>query len=134
MKRIEYNPSDTEELVSDFRRLAESLRDDADFVRLVSASGEISDDCAGDIKRTLEGAALSAEETAGFLVKLSEECESTEERAALMVRKALFEHRGSIIVEKSKTPVKGSLLSGKSIKHDDALAVIALKEMSGAVK
>jgi len=131
MKKINMNFPDTEECISKFRSLAENLREDADFVRKLILSGEVPESGFSEIKMVLENEAVRAEKSAEFLTLAAGECGKTEEQISCLVRKYIFEHRGSIIVEKSKIPVQSSLISGKSVKHDSTLVSLILKERAG---
>lgn len=131
MKKINLNFSDAEECISVLRSLTEGFRDDADYVRKLALSGKISGQKSEDILKLLLTEAETAESCAGYLTKAADECERTEEKVLMIVRKSVSEHQSSIVVEKSKTPVRGSLVSGRTVKHDGSLAALAMKKRAG---
>ncbi len=131
MNRINYNGSDTEECVSAFRRLSENLRDDQELAkRLAASEAEISERLYETEKLTGR-LACAADETAAFLEKLSEEYDSAEERVKALVRQSVFQHSGNIVVEKTRTPVRSELISGRAVKHDINLVSRVVKERAG---
>jgi len=134
MNKINYNSEDMSECIAGFRRLAEELREDVEFINRMSVTGEISSDKAEKLGRIIVSVASSAENNAVMLGKFSDECEKTEEIVLGLVRKSIFEQHGSIIVEKSKNPVSGSMISGKSIKHDTSLNSVILKAKAVELK
>ncbi len=134
MNKINYNSEDIAECITGFRRLAEELREDIEFLNRMSVTGEISPDKTERLGRLIASVVSSAENNADMLGKFSDECEKTEEKVLSLVRKSIFEQHGSIIVEKSKKPVSSSMVSGKSIMHDASLEAVIFKSKAGELK
>ena len=134
MKKISLCCSDADECISIFRKLAEDLAVDSEFVKMMEISGELPYEKSSEFRRKLDLLAEVSGNAAGLMAKIKDECLKTEENAGIMIRKAVYENRGNIIVEKTKEPVPAALVNGKSVKHDSAFAAVVLKEKAGELK
>lgn len=129
MKKINYNSSDTEECISSFRRLSESLRSGADLFRRLSDAGEIPESLS-DADRMLYDEAEFSEDAALFLEKAMEEYEDTEERVKTVLRKFIFQQHGDVTVERTKEYSEGELLFTHSLNHNEELSRLVVNELS----
>lgn len=134
MKKISLCCSDADECISIFRKLAEDFAGDCEFVKMMELAGELPDERASEFRRKLDSLAEVSGNAAGFMAKIKDECLKAEENAGIMIRKAVFENRGNIIVEKTKEPVPSALVNGKSVKHNSAFAAVVLKEKAGELR
>ena len=128
MKKIIVNLPDMEECISAFNRLAGNLRDDAEFVRTACLAGDIKDEAGNRIIKLFTAEAEAAEEAASLLSAMTDNFESAEDKISALVKKTVFEHKGSIVVEKSKKNVPSALLCGKGVKHSDALEALVIRK------
>ncbi len=117
-----------EECISAFNRLAENLHDDAEFVRSACLAGDLSDEDGNRMAKLFSAEAEATEDTAALLSSMTDNIECAEEKVSALVKKTVFEHSGSVVVEKSKEKVQSALLCGKSVKHSDALEALVFRE------
>ena len=134
MKKISLCCSDADECISIFRKLAQDLADDSGFVKTMELSGELSGEISSYIRRKMISLAEVSENAAGLITKMKDECLKAEENAGIMIRQAVYEKNGNIIVEKTKEPLPAALVNGKSLKHDSAFASVVLKNKAGELK
>ncbi|MBQ5990195.1 MAG: hypothetical protein IJL67_11950 [Oscillospiraceae bacterium] len=127
MKKIIVSLPDMEECISAFNRLAENLRDDAEFVHSTCLAGDLTEDAGNRIGKLFSAEAEAAEDTAALLSAMTDNIECAEEKVSALVKKTVFEHKCSVVVEKSKEKVDSALLSGKSVKHSDALEALVFR-------
>ncbi|MBP1568010.1 MAG: hypothetical protein J6U36_05145 [Oscillospiraceae bacterium] len=128
MKKIIVSLPDMEECISAFNRLAGNLRDDAEFARTACLAGDIPDEAGNRIMKLFTAEAEAAEEAATLLSAMTDNIESAEEKISVLVKKTVFEHKGSIVVEKSKENVPSVLLCGKGVKHSDSLKALVIRK------
>ena len=102
MKKIIVSLPDMEECISAFNRLAGNLHDDAEFVRSTCLAGDLPEEEGNRIGKIFSVESEAAEDTAALLAAMTDNMESAEEKVSALVKKTVFEHSGSVVVEKSK--------------------------------
>ena len=128
MKKIIVSLPDMEECISAFNRLAENLHDDAEFVRSACLSGDLSEEAGIRAGKLFTAEAGAAEDMAAAISAMTDNIECAEEKVSALIKRTVFEHKGSVVVEKSKEKVQSALLCGKRVKHSDALEALVFRE------